>query len=256
MPEASFDSVADRYDATRGGEPRGLAYASELAHHLEVDRAVVDLGTGTGVVALGLRRLGFDVVGVDISPGMLSRAIQRLGPCVVQGDTGQLPLASNSVDQAVAVWVVHAVGDPADLFAEAFRALRPGGCLLVCPVNRPAHDDPVGLAFDSMARRVEEMTGKKAAGEIQAGQVLAWAESAGFAGRIDPLPEQSWVSSTEEEIEAVVKRSWSGLVPLDDEQFDIATHDMLATLRAIPPGPIRRNALADVVVLRAPSQGR
>lgn len=47
-------------------------------------RRILDLGTGTGVVALALadRYLGAEVVGIDLSPGMIEEARRKLSPAL------------------------------------------------------------------------------------------------------------------------------------------------------------------------------
>ena len=49
----SFERIADRYDATRGGEQRGRRTAASLAPLLDPVWPVVEIGIGTGVIALG-----------------------------------------------------------------------------------------------------------------------------------------------------------------------------------------------------------
>ncbi len=140
MGVAEFDHLAEHYDLTRGGESRGDQYAAELDAILpEGDAVVLEIGVGTGVVALGLARRQRRVVGVDVSAPMLEFAQRRLGNVVVRGDGTRLPFASRSVSHAVAVWVVHAVGQPVKLFAEAARVIAPGGlatALARCPLHR------------------------------------------------------------------------------------------------------------------------
>ena len=93
---------------------------------------MLDIGTGTGVVALALRRRGYPVVGVDASAAMLARARDRLPGSVVLADAGALPFPTSSFGRAVAVWVLHAVAHPGAVFLEAARVLGPRGRLLVC----------------------------------------------------------------------------------------------------------------------------
>lgn len=125
----SFDRVAEVYDETRGGMARGRRIAKDVAEFLQPG-PTLEVGVGTGAVALGLRELGHPVVGVDLSPGMLASAYRRLGPCVAVADALALPVATGALGNAVFVHVLHLVGDMAAAIAEAARALRPGGRLI------------------------------------------------------------------------------------------------------------------------------
>jgi len=213
---------------------------------------VLDIGTGTGVVALALRRRGYPVVGADASAAMLARARDRLPGSVVAADAGALPFPTSSFGRAIAVWVLHAVADPGAVLLEAVRVLGPRGRLLVCPVNRAAPDDRIGQAFESMGSQLDRMTRLDDRTAATAAQVLDWAQEAGFLGHIEKLPKQAWTSTVEREIAAVQNRSWSALVPLNDRQFRRVTGEFLAELRTLRPGPIVRRAVAEVVVLDAP----
>ena len=137
-----FDEIAPVYDETRGGESRGDEYAADIDRLLpEGPGTVLEIGVGTAVVSLGLRRRGRTVVGVDLSGPMLARAAARLGPSVVQGDALELPVRAGGVDHAVAVWVIHDVTDPDRLLQEAARILRSGGKLVVSDMQVPHRDN-------------------------------------------------------------------------------------------------------------------
>ncbi|MGH3713225.1 MAG: class I SAM-dependent methyltransferase [Micromonosporaceae bacterium] len=125
----SFDRVAQVYDETRGGLVRGRRMARDVAAHL-TPGTTLEIGIGTGAVALGLTELGHQVVGVDVAPAMLSQAYQRLGPRVAIGDATALPVGDGTVANAVFVHVLHLVGDMSAAIAEAARVLRPGGRLV------------------------------------------------------------------------------------------------------------------------------
>lgn len=104
----------------------------------------LDLGTGTGrlleIFSTRYRR----GVGVDLSPQMLSIARANLNKAgirnaqVRQGDIYSLPVAPGTFDVVVVYQVLHYLDDPARAVAEAARALRPGGRLLV--VDFAPHD--------------------------------------------------------------------------------------------------------------------
>lgn len=107
-------------------------------------RDFLDIGTGTGRI---LELFGTRIergVGIDLSHKMLSVAranLQKadLRNCQVRhGDMYQLPFNGQSFDAAVVHQVLHYVDDAADVIAEAARALRPGGRLVV--VDFAPHD--------------------------------------------------------------------------------------------------------------------
>ncbi len=91
---------------------------------------LLDIACGTGIVTRGLLRPERTVLGVDRSSGMLGLAARRVPGGVVCGDAARLPLASDSVDAVVIVWLLHLLPDPAAVLAEAARVLRPGGVLI------------------------------------------------------------------------------------------------------------------------------
>ncbi|MBE9554848.1 MAG: metalloregulator ArsR/SmtB family transcription factor [Proteobacteria bacterium] len=97
----------------------------------------LDIGTGTGRV---LELFGPRVergIGVDMSREMLALARANLQEAdlrncqVRQGDMYQLPFSDESFDGVVIHQVLHFAEDPAEAIAEAGRALRPGGRLVV-----------------------------------------------------------------------------------------------------------------------------
>ena len=93
----SYDRIADRYDATRGYTEAGTARIIEiLTAGFSGRRKVLEIGIGTGQLALGLHAAGVDMTGADRSAPMLSRVGAKAGgmprfPLVV-GDATELPL--------------------------------------------------------------------------------------------------------------------------------------------------------------------
>jgi ArsR family transcriptional regulator len=104
----------------------------------------LDMGTGAGLLLPGLLRGAERAIAVDSSTTMLDMARKGLGPEAVRcdfrlGDLGHLPVADGEVDLVVACMVLHHLSRPADTIREAYRALAPGGALVVVDLNR--HDD-------------------------------------------------------------------------------------------------------------------
>jgi ubiquinone/menaquinone biosynthesis C-methylase UbiE len=127
-----YDQEAERYDETRGGEPRAQAAATAIGSMLPSSRAltVVDLAGGTGIVAAALNTAGRRVVVLDQSAGMLGQAARRLPGCEVRATALALPLRDVSVDVVTCVWLLHLLASAEEVdvvLSEAGRVLRPGG---------------------------------------------------------------------------------------------------------------------------------
>jgi ubiquinone/menaquinone biosynthesis C-methylase UbiE len=103
------------------------------------DQHVVDLGCGSGQLALRLAPLVGSVLAVDVSPAMidlLGENARSAGVTNVEGRAvpiEQLDLADGSVDLVVSNYVLHHLRDPdkAAAVRQAARWLRPGGRLVV-----------------------------------------------------------------------------------------------------------------------------
>lgn len=90
---------------------------------------VLDVATGTGLVAAELLRRGYGVTGVDQSPEMLAVARQRFGDRVelVEASAEALPFPDSSFDHVTFTYLLRYVGDPGATLAELARTARPGG---------------------------------------------------------------------------------------------------------------------------------
>jgi len=89
----------------------------------------LDIGCGTGVAIPELQRLGWEVVGVDASDAMLSRA-RAYGVELFRASGESLPFDDASFEAAISIWTHTDVEDFAAILAEAARVLRPGGHLV------------------------------------------------------------------------------------------------------------------------------
>ena len=132
--------------------PEGLREAD--AHLLgEVDgKSVLEIGCGSAPCARWLRTHGADVVGTDLSHGMLAYGLAEMDRLdgqrvpLVQATAESLPFAAESFDLVFSSFgAVPFVADSGQVMAEAARVLRPGG-RWVFSINHPMRwmfpDDP------------------------------------------------------------------------------------------------------------------
>ena len=102
---------------------------------------VLEIGSGTGEYCLLLASLGHEVVGLDISPEMVSLALKKardrgIGRCdfkVADAQT-QIPVA-RPVDRLLLIDCWECFSDPSLLLRNARTALSPGGKLLIVTPN-------------------------------------------------------------------------------------------------------------------------
>ena len=119
----------DRVGATLsfGQDPR---WRQLLVSRLPADGGrVLDVATGTGLVAAELLRRGFRVTGVDQSPEMLAGARRRFGDRVelVESPAESLPFADAAFDHLTVTYLLRYVDDPGATLVELARVVRPGG---------------------------------------------------------------------------------------------------------------------------------
>ena len=92
---------------------------------------VLDVATGTGLVAAELVRRGFRVTGVDQSAEMLQAAHRRFGGRVqlTEASADSLPFGDASFDHLTFTYLLRYVEEPAATLAELARVVRPGGTI-------------------------------------------------------------------------------------------------------------------------------
>ncbi|RLC47829.1 MAG: ubiquinone biosynthesis protein UbiE [Candidatus Coatesbacteria bacterium] len=144
MARFDFDKVSRRYDEwyeTPLGEVHDRiqkrAVAEALGERTE-GRRMLEIGCGTGHWTQFFSELGFEVLGVDLSFGMLrvaqSKGIERTR--LALADASRLPFSSGSFDVGCAITTLEFVSDAQAALRELARCVRPGGRIVVGVLNR------------------------------------------------------------------------------------------------------------------------
>ena len=152
-----FDTAADHYDKTRAVSDEAMDRTiSLLSSELRGRARVLEVGVGTGLLALRLDEAGIPVSGLDLSAPMLAKLVEKAGGAppfpLVLGDATTMPFADRAFGAAYLRWVLHLIPDWRAALAEMARVVRPGGVLLV---SLGAFDE-VGTAIRA---RFSEITG-------------------------------------------------------------------------------------------------
>jgi ubiquinone/menaquinone biosynthesis C-methylase UbiE len=132
----NFDQAADFYDDTRGlsGPLAGggmQLILDRLQARAGAEAQLLEVGTGTGRIAIPLMERGGRLFGCDLSSRMMARQrAKRPDARLAQADATALPFSQAQFDGALTVHVLHLVGGWRTALREIRRVLRPGGAYL------------------------------------------------------------------------------------------------------------------------------
>ena len=188
-----FDGVAERYDRTNTilsfGRDRSWRHATRDALDPRRGEVVLDLGAGTGVSTEELARSGADVVGVDISQGML-RAGKKVRPrtILLAGDALALPFADATFDAVTISFALRNVHDTEAALREMARVTKPGGRLVVCEFSHPTNGPFRRLYLEYLMRALPSVARRVASNPdayvYLAESIRAWPDQAGLAKKL------------------------------------------------------------------------
>jgi ubiquinone/menaquinone biosynthesis C-methylase UbiE len=148
---AAYDRVGEAWNDGPARVYRALAQPVLDAAGDVRGAQVLDVGTGSGVLADALVRRGGRVVGLDLSHGMLLRDQDERPPAVV-ADVRALPVATGAVDLVTASFVLNHLEAPALGLRELARVTRAGGQVLATTFEGEA-PHPAKAVMDEVAAR-------------------------------------------------------------------------------------------------------
>ena len=144
-----FDAIGPEWDALRKVFNDDALRARAIGRLVPTGLRIADIGTGTGILACELAKLGLEVIGIDHSARMLEAAESNLAARGLpagnsielrRGEADQIPIETNGVDAAFAHMVLHYVPNPADVIREMARIVQPEGMVVVVDFVRHTHE--------------------------------------------------------------------------------------------------------------------
>jgi SAM-dependent methyltransferase len=176
LPALRFKALTPLFDSVVRATTREAEFKDALLRSagLRPGDSVLDLGSGTGTLAIDAKRLQPDcsVVGLDADPEIVGIARRKADEAGVevgfeQGLATELPHPDGSLDHVLSTLFFHHLlpDDKALTLSEVARVLRPGGRLHVADFTRGA--DPLQRSlswgvrlFDGRERTTESFTGR------------------------------------------------------------------------------------------------
>jgi len=137
----------DPFEAFKAAQKAGWAHfaplevfttpvAARLVKHAKVQagQSVLDVGCGTGVVAVTAARLGARVKGLDLTPALLERARENAQIAGLEidwreGDAENLPFDDGAFDVVLSQFGHMFAPRPSVAIAQMLRVLKPGGTI-------------------------------------------------------------------------------------------------------------------------------
>lgn len=148
--EQMFDTISGEYDQLN----RVISFGADLRWRKKVVRYVaehkgqrlLDIATGTGdlAIAFAQKTKANEIVGLDLSQGMLNQAIEKVKGRhyadrlrFVKGDSEALAFDDNYFDAVTVSFGVRNFEHLEKGLAEIYRVLRPGGLLVILETSVP-----------------------------------------------------------------------------------------------------------------------
>jgi SAM-dependent methyltransferase len=131
----NFDRAAEFYDATRDpGDEVTTRSIDLLAREFRDGGLALEIGVGTGAIALPLAARGVQLVGIDLSTAMMTKLVEKAGGrrpfALLRADATRVPLHDGAVAGAYARHVLHLISGWPAVVAELCRVVGEGVVLI------------------------------------------------------------------------------------------------------------------------------
>ena len=239
----NFDRVADIYDATRGFTAETEADVGDgLARILRTatpSPSVIEVGAGSGRIAVPLAARGIRVTGLDISHQMLQRLrSKRRDVDLVLAEASQPPFRANVFDAAIFVHILHLVPDARASLRASINCLKPGAVLLNCHhTYSPNAADRAGVRLSEIIREVTGIE-RRPHGRSEGTDAVFREVLTAAGATLESLEIATWTETTtaRSEIDMLKNRTHSATWSISDEAMPEVLSRFTADAEAIYGG--------------------
>jgi ubiquinone/menaquinone biosynthesis C-methylase UbiE len=135
VDSVTFDRAVDYYDRTRSLSTETMAHIVNALSEAFAGRSpCLEIGVGTGRMALPLHRAGIPMIGLDLSRPMLEKLVGKADGFpfpLIQGDATRLPVRDGGVGAALVCHVFHLLSDWRRSVDELVRVVGRNGAIAV-----------------------------------------------------------------------------------------------------------------------------
>jgi SAM-dependent methyltransferase len=236
----SFDRVADVYDATRGLPPEAeQAITAAILQELRAVSAVprlLEVGIGTGRIAVPLAAAGVRVTGIDISTKMLGLLREKRRDIdVMLAEAARPPLRPDSFDAVLFVHILHLVPDAAATVRAVVPLVRGGGVILRGVDARSG--GPRGEADAIIEAAITEVTGLASNPWRQRDEGRTLCEEAvlGAGGAVEERTVIRWTSQVtgRRVLERLARRDFSSSWRISDAALPVVLERVTPRIEAL-----------------------
>jgi ubiquinone/menaquinone biosynthesis C-methylase UbiE len=214
----AFDPAAEYYDRTRALAPATQRKVVQLlCNELADSQPCLEVGIGTGRMALPLRAAGVRMAGIDLSRPMLRKLIENAGgrspfPIAV-GDAVRMPFDDSVFGAVLVCHVLHLIPQWRQAVSEMIRVVRPDALVLVDMGGDPdGWPSQLSRHFYDAAGTTTWRPGLRDPEPLD--QLLG---EAGFQMRLLPVVSELRTRTIGQRIDALEKGLFAGCWGLSDE---------------------------------------
>jgi ubiquinone/menaquinone biosynthesis C-methylase UbiE len=222
-----FDGISEIYDATR--QAATAAELGALSSELKECHTILDVGIGTGRFAKPLSECGFDIVGIDLSRKMISKAKQKGIRGLILADACNMPFKDGTFDVSIIIHVFHLLPDWLTVMREMGRVTNKKVAALL--TNRPGEWSNTGnVSGNSVSPAHPELWVRYAKLREEMGYPIQphrrnWQNEAEIRSKLPPMKlievsKEVVVTNLSELMERFLQRSrsWHTDIPVDVHQ--------------------------------------